>query len=163
VVTVNPLPTLTVTPTKATVCKGETNTLTVSGAQSYTWTSTVTGSTILITPTANMLYTVSGKDANNCMSEQSYQAKVSNCNGIVDHGTSVAQITIYPNPNSGIFYVNSGTDMKLFLSNQLGQQLMTIELSAKNDFSAEVKGLAPGIYFISDPQQQLPAFKIMVN
>jgi hypothetical protein len=163
VLTVNPLPNLTVTPTKAIVCKGETNTLTVSGAQTYTWTSTVTGNTIVITPVANNNYTVSGKDANGCIGEGSHQAKVSNCTGVFENGALQAQLSIYPNPNSGIFYVNSGTEMKLFLSNQLGQQLRAIELNAENDFKAEVKGLTPGIYLITDHQNHLPPIKIVVN
>jgi hypothetical protein len=162
VVTVNPLPSLTVTPSRAKICKGETNTLTVSGAQTYSWTSTVTGNMMVITPTANIIYTVSGTDANGCVNVTAYQAKVDNCNGIFENA-SQSRLTIYPNPNNGTFKITSGTDARLILSNQLGQQLRSIELNEANGFTAEVKELSPGIYFVSDPHRTTMAFKIVVN
>ncbi|HXC05430.1 MAG TPA: gliding motility-associated C-terminal domain-containing protein, partial [Bacteroidia bacterium] len=69
-VTVNPLPVISVTGTLA-VCSGTGTTLTATGASTYSW-SPVTGlssSTVsnpLVTPSATTTYTITGTDANNC-------------------------------------------------------------------------------------------------
>ncbi|MEO8760962.1 MAG: LamG-like jellyroll fold domain-containing protein, partial [Bacteroidia bacterium] len=67
-VTVNALPTLTVTASASVICAGATSTLTATGADTYTWsTSDYTAATI-VTPTATTTdYTVTGTDVNNCM------------------------------------------------------------------------------------------------
>lgn len=57
----------------ATICKGETATLSVSGANSYNWApnsglSGTTGSTVSATPTANTTYTVIGDAGGGCIS-----------------------------------------------------------------------------------------------
>ncbi|MEZ5172299.1 MAG: hypothetical protein R2850_01990 [Bacteroidia bacterium] len=67
--TVNPLPTITVS--DATICEGETTTLTASGADTYTWSpatglSATTGDTVDANPVATTTYTVTGTDANGC-------------------------------------------------------------------------------------------------
>lgn len=66
-VTVNPLPTLTVSPTQ-TLCAGSTANLNVSGANSYTWTpatylNTSSGPSVTATPAAGIVYTVTGANA----------------------------------------------------------------------------------------------------
>ncbi|MCD6013183.1 MAG: hypothetical protein K0Q79_3045 [Flavipsychrobacter sp.] len=69
-VTVNPLPAITAP--GATICMGQSATLTASGGVSYTWApatglSAVAGSTVSASPTANTNYTVTGTDANGCV------------------------------------------------------------------------------------------------
>ncbi len=65
-VSVNPTPTVTVA--SATVCAGNTATLTANGtATSYTWSTTETTASITATPTITASYTVSVTDANGCM------------------------------------------------------------------------------------------------
>lgn len=53
-------PTINLTPTTASVCSGQSTTLTVSGATSYTWLPTGSGSSSVVTPTATTVYTVTG-------------------------------------------------------------------------------------------------------
>ncbi len=57
-VTVNPLPVLNLA--SASICSGQSTTLTVSGASSYTWSGGSTGSTLSVTPVSNTTYTVTG-------------------------------------------------------------------------------------------------------
>ncbi|MBL7932158.1 MAG: T9SS type A sorting domain-containing protein, partial [Bacteroidia bacterium] len=55
-----PFPSLTVTPS-SNICAGESQTLTASGANQYTWApGNVTSPTIVVTPTANTVYSVTG-------------------------------------------------------------------------------------------------------
>ncbi|MBO2009021.1 gliding motility-associated C-terminal domain-containing protein [Hymenobacter negativus] len=66
-VDIRPLAALAVTPTSASICRGTSTTLSVTGPAglTYTWTGgsqPVTGSTIIVTPTATTTYTVTGTD-----------------------------------------------------------------------------------------------------
>ncbi len=71
--TVNALPTLTVTPTAGTICLpgGPAIALTAAGASTYTWApvagvSPTTGANVSASPTVSTIYTVTGTDVNNC-------------------------------------------------------------------------------------------------
>ncbi|WP_123812145.1 LamG-like jellyroll fold domain-containing protein [Mangrovimonas sp. DI 80] len=68
---VNPLPTVTITPSNTTICSGDLVTLNASGATSYSWSSGVTASGVNneqgeVSPTTTQTYTVTGTDANGC-------------------------------------------------------------------------------------------------
>ncbi len=70
-VSVNPTPTINISPSSATVCPTGTATLTASGASTYTWSpastlNTSTGATVISTPTASTIYTVTGTSAAGC-------------------------------------------------------------------------------------------------
>lgn len=71
--TVNALPTITVSPTSGSFCTpgGAAVTLTASNGVSYSWLpatglKTATGSTVNANPSATTTYTVTGTDANGC-------------------------------------------------------------------------------------------------
>ncbi|MBI3501021.1 MAG: PKD domain-containing protein [Bacteroidetes bacterium] len=67
IITVNPLPTTTITAAPSTtICKGASATLTASGASSYLWSSGQTTTSIIVGPTVNTTYTVTGTGANGC-------------------------------------------------------------------------------------------------
>lgn len=62
-VTVSPNPTVNVTASSATICVGQTSTLTASGGTTYAWLpGGQTTSTIAVTPTINTTYTVTGSN-----------------------------------------------------------------------------------------------------
>ncbi len=65
-VTINPLPTLSVSASSGTICAGSSTTLMVSGASTYSWSSGGTGSVEVVTPPSSMTYSVTGTDANGC-------------------------------------------------------------------------------------------------
>ncbi|MDD5570625.1 MAG: YCF48-related protein, partial [Bacteroidales bacterium] len=64
VITVNPLPTITVN--SATICEGETATLTASGGNNYTWSTTSIENPYTVNPTVTTTYLVTGNDGNEC-------------------------------------------------------------------------------------------------
>jgi hypothetical protein len=72
--TVNALPTVTVTPNTGGICTpgGAAITLLASGATTYSWSpatglSATTGASVIANPTATTTYTVTGTDANGCV------------------------------------------------------------------------------------------------
>ncbi|MBS1744113.1 MAG: hypothetical protein JST81_13860, partial [Bacteroidetes bacterium] len=72
-VTVNPLPTVGITPSATTYCNpgGVVPSLTANGALTYTWSpsvglSAITGGTVSASPSATTVYTVTGTDGNGC-------------------------------------------------------------------------------------------------
>ncbi len=71
-VTVNPTPTVSVFPAAATICTGGAITLTASGSAgvaSYTWNpGNLSGSSVIVSPSATTTYTVTAFDATGCPS-----------------------------------------------------------------------------------------------
>jgi hypothetical protein len=165
-VTVNPLPTMTVTMNRPGVCKGEKITLTANGASSYTWTTLGQISTsVIVTMTAASTYTlpVILKSSAGCTNTASYELVVAACNGVFENGASLL-FQVFPNPSRGNIVITANEDMKLQLSNQLGQDLGTIEVREENGYRTELNGLNPGIYFIGNANDRSASkYKIVVS
>jgi hypothetical protein len=71
VVTVNPLPSVAVSPSTAVICLGHSISLAASGASTYSWTpsaglNTPAGATVSASPSGTTAYTVTGTDINGC-------------------------------------------------------------------------------------------------
>ncbi len=72
IVTVNPLPNISIAPaTATTVCEGVSTVLTASGGVSYSWSpatglNATTGTSVIATPLTTTTYTVTGTNANGC-------------------------------------------------------------------------------------------------
>ena len=91
-------PTITATSSRTLMCIGESATLTASGATSYTWNPGGTGSSIVVSPTSNTTYTVTGINGNNCSNISLFTQNVSACTTINQLTNISEQISIYPNP-----------------------------------------------------------------
>jgi len=67
-INVNPAPSVSVSPSSASICVGNSVTLTANGAVSYTWnnTSTLTGSSIVLTPSTSIAIQVVGASSIGC-------------------------------------------------------------------------------------------------
>ncbi|MES2566545.1 MAG: LamG-like jellyroll fold domain-containing protein [Bacteroidota bacterium] len=147
--TVNALPTLSVSSTSTLICTGETATLSVTGASTYTWSTNETTSDIAVNPTAQSTYTVNATDGNGCVNSISIMQDVSLCTGIVSNNLMNSGLNIYPNPNNGMFTVKSDRDLNLHLTNALGQVIETIILNDSNNHQMNVNVLSNGVYFIT--------------
>ena len=90
-----PSPTLIVTPSSSVICFGQTASLTVSGAVSYTWNAPVNLNTasISVSPTAPISYSVSGTNSVGCISGKT-QVVLVNPNPILTTGTTPSFVCI---------------------------------------------------------------------
>lgn len=148
-VTVNALPTVSVTSARANMCKGESNVLTGTGASSYTWNTGATTTTIAVTLTVSTNYTVTGADANGCENTYLYLAKVLTCAGISEVNGTAATIRMYPNPATSELKIYSDINISAKLLNSLGQQITTLNLIAGEEAAISVKDLSNGVYFLT--------------
>ncbi|MBS1635869.1 MAG: T9SS type A sorting domain-containing protein [Bacteroidetes bacterium] len=154
-VTVLPVPTLSVTGYENSICPGETNTIHVSGANSYTWSTGSVGSNVIISPTVTTAYSVIGEDANGCTESSNFIQVVESCVGIHDIDASSEAIHIYPNPSTGIFIIeglNSQSQSTLNVYNLLGELIVhnTINTPAT---VINLQELPSGIYTLCVQQQ----------
>jgi gliding motility-associated-like protein len=116
VVTANP--NVSVSPVSTTICVGMSDTLTASGATTYSWSpatglNTTTGATVIANPVANITYTVTGTGAGGCTASATVVVTVnaaiipgagtdtSMCNGAsaVLHGTGGTSYSWSPATN----------------------------------------------------------------
>lgn len=150
-VSVNPIPTLSVTATSTAVCSGDLVTLTASGANTYSWTNGVSNG-IAFTPTTTLTYTVTGTDLNNCSGTSMINVHVSTCTGIDESYAS--GVSVFPNPFTNEIYIqmNEGAYQAIEMYNQLGQkiELNSIEKQLSGVFKINLSHtpLHSGVYYL---------------
>jgi len=69
-------PILTITPTAPSVCLGNSVTLTASGANTYTWSTTVNTTSVSVSPTSSTIYSVSGTSTLGCVGNATVNVNV---------------------------------------------------------------------------------------
>ena len=146
-ITVDALPTLSLSLNSSTICLGEETTITVNGASTYTWNTSATSNSITVSPTVTAMYSVIGTGSNSCVSRDSVSLVVSECLSL--NKQSIGMLTrIYPNPNNGLFVMEMpATDAaEIHVVNVFGQEILKVKAETKNrmDLSTFDKGL----YFI---------------
>ncbi|MES2132522.1 MAG: T9SS type A sorting domain-containing protein [Bacteroidota bacterium] len=149
-VTVNALPSLSISATSTLLCIGESTTLSVVGATSYSWSTGSTNSSVIIAPTANTNYSVIGTDVNSCSNSAVITLSVSSCTGIESFNSEEMYINVYPNPTvSKISILSSSAIHKVILTDMSGKIVAELlELKAKKtDFDLESYGT--GIYLLT--------------
>lgn len=163
-VVVAPNPTITATSTNSSICKGASTTLTASGAATYTWNNgTVTTPTIVATSSVSafLTYSVAGTSTAGCVGNTIYNVRVSACTGLDEYGANSVQVSVYPNPNSGDFTVNSEIPLTIRIVNQLGQIVYTTEIKEETG-TVQIQNLAYGVYFVLAEKEGLHFSKRIV-
>ena len=150
IITVLPRPTLTVSPKQFTICAGDLMVHSASGAVTYTWNNTLNGDTVLTYPIANQAYTVVGTGSNGCTGSTKVTVYVENCLGIYASKTTNATLEIYPNPSSGVFYLNYvdvTTAKPLLVYSADGRLLFKVPSTAA---AIDLSGYAAGVYYVRE-------------
>ncbi|MCC6372185.1 MAG: T9SS type A sorting domain-containing protein [Bacteroidia bacterium] len=163
-VVVNPNPTITTVSSRTVICKNESATISASGANTYSWSTSASGPSVTVTSSlvTNLNIVVTGSNTQGCTSSATVTIKVNGCNGLADNETK-SDILVYPNPNNGAFVIQSNTAMELMIVNELGQTVSNLSLNENNQFSISVPALASGIYFLRSADGAGFAKKIVVE
>jgi len=162
-VTVNAIPSVSVTSSASLICNGQSATLTASGATSYSWNTTAPTTVIVVSPTVNTSYTVTGT-TNGCSNAFAFTQNVSACTGIASNNIKENRsITVYPNPSKGDITVSTTKDMDLLIINTVGQVIKNISVSTANDHTILISDLPNGVYFIQEKNNKGNQQKIVVS
>jgi len=155
-VTVNPLPTVLATTNSSVLCTGQSVTLTASGASTYTWNTSSTASSIVVSPTVTTSYSVNGTNANGCIGTALLTQSVSACTGINSLLVSGEGINIYPSPSKGTITVDlnnfNGDETQIQILNSLGQTVLSENIQQKQTLF-NIENFSSGIYFVKISQQ----------
>ncbi|HEX7413317.1 MAG TPA: T9SS type A sorting domain-containing protein, partial [Bacteroidia bacterium] len=150
-INVNAVPNLQVTASTTTLCAGTPATLTASGADTYSWSTSATTASIMVTPTITTIYTVTGTaTSTNCKSTDTLSIIVTNCStGINQLAGGVEQVLVYPNPTKDILYVSCKLkNSTLFITDILGNKIKQINADTELT-SIDMSSLSEGVYFIT--------------
>jgi hypothetical protein len=159
---VNASPTVTAVSSTSLLCVGQQATLTASGATSYTWSTSTASASIVVSPTVNTSYSITATDANGCVGTANLTQSVSVCTGVNEMQLS-SNVSVYPNPNKGIFFVEMQLSGKetIEVMNTNGQVLQSIKAESATT-KIDLEGLASGLYLIKvSNAQNANYFKIV--
>jgi len=144
---VNPNPNVTaVTSATSFICVGQSATLSATGAQTYTWSPAIPMSGV-ISPSTTTSYTVVGQDVNGCQNTAVVTQSVDACTGIGKNQIDNTNINIYPNPSTGIYNLQTNTDIEITLTDVLGKIVLTKKINA-GTYQLNLTEQANGTYFI---------------
>ncbi len=141
-------PNLTVSP-NTTICPKQALTLSVSGANTYSWSSGSTATSIVVAPSVNTFYTVSGvSNPGNCVSSKTIAVTVAPCTGIYANHSEDMAVHIYPNPFESTLHIRCVQEMKkIVLFDMLGNRIIEENISGK-EYELN-KDLLYGLYVLS--------------
>ncbi len=146
-VSVNALPTLSVSSTNALLCSGQTATITANGANTYTWSTSSNSVSIIVTPSVTTNYTVVGTNTLGCNNASIITQSVSACTGVASYQNSATEIKAYPNPTNGNVTIELSTETTLFIYNSIGEIIMNEVLQA-GDHQINLSAEANGVYMV---------------
>ena len=151
-ITVNPLPDVQVVTTGTLLCAGQSATLSVSGANTYTWNNGSNNTDIVVSPSSTSNYTVTGKDLNNCSKTAVFTQSVSICTGLENLNNDISYL-VYPNPTNGLVNVDVESEMNYVLVNVIGEHIAKGEFILGKNY-IDLSSMSNGVYFLQLKQGQ---------
>jgi hypothetical protein len=141
------LPNISVTSSSSLLCAGQSATLTVAGANSYSWSTSHTSNTIAVSPSLTTSYSVSGTGTNSCRSTALFTQSVSVCTSLNDNKIS-SEFSVSPNPSAGRFIVFSASrPQHIEIQNIQGIKVLSLNLTAEQTV-IDLSNESNGIYFL---------------
>ena len=144
-VVVTPLPILIAE--KDTICNGQSDTIKVSGASSYVWSTGQTTGTIVVSPSVTYYYTVTGT-LNGCSSSKQVVLVVESCVGIEEFIKN--RFLLYPNPVSKTLTLDFKelvNEKNIEIYDEFGK-LVWLQKTTEPMLLIPVNDFANGMYFI---------------
>lgn len=140
------LPTLTVSG-NLNLCPGQQASLTVSGADTFTWSTSSNSSSVILNPSVTTVYTVSGTfTTSGCASSRTFTVSRSLCTGLEDLSYET-EVKVYPNPFQTILYVESKKPATVLIFDQLGILHRNLKVTTGTN-NLDLHDLPDGIYIL---------------
>ena len=155
-VTMNALPTPSITGASDTLCSLDAFTLDAGTFDSYNWSTGGTAQTESVDgPTLGLgmqTITVTVMDANGCAGMDSVTFEVVQCTSIDENGLNL--VSVYPNPTSGLFTIElmNATEINLLLTDAQGKVIETRTIQQTENI--DITELETGIYFLTVSNDQ---------
>ena len=158
-ISINDLPTISVTPAIDTICNGTSTSASASGGATYSWSpssgvSNPNSASPSLSPTTSTTYTVTGTSAQGCSSTADIIVWVVDCTG-VNELSSLNEMNIFPNPASSILNLQldmqAKDDLTLTVLDNSGKEMFTNELNSARgtvNEKIEIENWPQGIYYI---------------
>ena len=144
-VIVNPLPNVFASTSNTLLCIGQTATISATGANSFTWSTTENGSNIIVSPTVTTTYSVIGTDANGCSNSSTITQSVSLCTGI-EQLENESIVSAFPNPFTDVLTIKHSFDNSdIIIVDVLGKIVFEKQLKT-TETSIDLDHLTKGVY-----------------
>lgn len=135
---------LTANTNSSSICAGNSSTLVVNGATSYSWTTGSNTNSTIVQPLITTTYVVTGTIAPGCSITKQMVVNVSKCTGI-DELNQNENIRLYPNPFNAELIIESSQEGELILLDAIGQVMQRSHLR-KGQQTIDTGTLRAGFY-----------------
>ena len=161
------LPTLAISSDAIYWCLGETHTLSVSGANSYSWSNGLNTSQIVLTPASATVisYSVTGADQNACKNTAVVTKTVSECTSISYNGSEPDFVDIFPNPfqtNFSITLKSNVDNANVFILDMTSRLIWQKEMT-ESPTTLNMDGLSAGVYIVMIKHENLTLKKRLIK
>jgi N-acetylneuraminic acid mutarotase len=160
-VTVMSAPVVSLTTSAPTICIGSSAMLTALGNDSYAWNTTLTGNTIVVSPSVTTTYTVIATGTNSCKTSASITQNVSPCINVSE--LAPAELHLFPNPSHGMLFLSRVPlqGARIVIYDLLGSRVLESDLSGSSLRTDLPRGVY--LYTIAEPGHQIITGKIIIE
>lgn len=144
-ITVNPIPTVSISQSNTLICSGQNSTLSASGATNYTWSTGATTPVVVISPSITTSYTVTGTSLG-CSATAIITQAVSPCTSISENLLNET-LKVYPNPSNGMIIAELKAEAEIALMDIDGRIIFTVNKQI-GKHEIDLRNYSKGFYFI---------------
>jgi hypothetical protein len=147
-----------ITSSSLLLCSGQSATLAVNGATTYSWNTGPTTQSIAVTPSATTIYSVSVTYTPGCSYTLTETITVSACTSVNEMIYDNINVSILPNPNNGNFVllINKNTvNGELNVFNSLGQEVYRQSVFGNENY-IKLNNFSIGLYYFKLTQKDQP-------
>jgi hypothetical protein len=156
-----PQPTVTLSPSTATLCAGQVYSVQAAGANTYIWSNGLPSlSMATFVATTSTTLQVSGHDRFGCSNTAYATLTVYNCTGITDE--SVSTKFPYPNPARDFIHIPGSPSTVISLFDITGKTILK-RIAGKENYDLPLKDLDAGVYLlqVSDANSRPEVYRII--
>lgn len=131
-----------------TLCPGATATITASGASSYSWSNNGTSASVVLSPSATTVYSVTGSYVNTtCTSTKTLSVVRATCVGLPANELNEFEIKLFPNPFQNKLSVSTIEKLNISIYNTTGK-LLDVFTFNEGTTALDLSNYSCGIYFL---------------